>query len=95
VPSSVFPSSPGFVPLFGSVSPEFSPSSPWPGFEEKPGDLKIDLDDQRDELKRISAEINHISDGLKASPGSFSGTVNAGRSLFIRVWMLFNVSNLA
>ncbi|WP_406842782.1 type VII secretion protein EsaA [Bacillus velezensis] len=33
--------------------------------EEKPGDLKIDLDDQRDELKRISAEINHISDGLK------------------------------
>ncbi|RDY91004.1 type VII secretion protein EsaA [Bacillus amyloliquefaciens] len=33
--------------------------------EEKPGDLKIDLDDQRNELKRISAEINSISDGLK------------------------------
>lgn len=25
----------------------------------------MDLDDQRDELKRISAEINDISDGLK------------------------------
>ncbi|WP_045509447.1 type VII secretion protein EsaA [Bacillus amyloliquefaciens] len=33
--------------------------------EEKPGDLKIDLNDQRNELKRISAEINSISDGLK------------------------------
>ena len=39
----------------------------------KPGDLKIDLDDQREELKRISAEINHISDGLK-EPEKKTGT---------------------
>ncbi|MBY8911225.1 type VII secretion protein EsaA [Bacillus sp. YC2] len=36
--------------------------------EEKPGELKIDLDDQREELNNIAAEINDISEGLK-EPG--------------------------
>ena len=68
--------------------------------EEKPGDLKIDLDDQRDELKRISAEINHISDGLKEpekenpapeKPGQGDDGVIGSRLLFFCTVFRFSV----
>ena len=50
----------------------------------KPGDLKIDLDDQREELKRISAEINHISDGLKEPEKKVRTLKNRAKAMTVK-----------
>lgn len=44
--------------------------------EEQPKDLKIDLQEQQDELKNVAAELKEISDGLKESPDN--GSENPG-----------------
>lgn len=44
--------------------------------EEQPKDLKIDLQEQQDELKSVAAELKEISDGLKESPDN--GSENPG-----------------
>ncbi|MCI4126894.1 type VII secretion protein EsaA [Bacillus haynesii] len=38
--------------------------------EEQPKDLKIDLQEQQDELKSIAADLKELSDGLKDSSGN-------------------------
>lgn len=40
------------------------------GDEEEPKDLKIDLQEQQDELKSIAADLKELSDGLKDSSGN-------------------------
>lgn len=40
------------------------------GDEEKPKDLKIDLQEQQDELKSIAADLKELSDGVKDSSGN-------------------------
>ncbi|WP_145651765.1 type VII secretion protein EsaA, partial [Bacillus paralicheniformis] len=40
------------------------------GDEEQPKDLKIDLQEQQDELKSIAADLKELSDGLKDSSGN-------------------------
>lgn len=44
--------------------------------EEQPKDLKIDLQEQQDELKSVAADLKEISEGLKESPDS--GSENPG-----------------
>ncbi|WP_457982573.1 type VII secretion protein EsaA [Bacillus paralicheniformis] len=43
------------------------------GDEEQPKDLKIDLQEQQDELKSIAADLKELSDGLKDSSGNDGG----------------------